>query len=515
MSRHESDLGLDEGRCRRRNRLASLRDHADSTPLALSLGLPAVQASDGRTVGARGVIYSTEESALQAINARREGLAPLTPQDVHLVTMEAGHTDRGDGPAAGWHLYLGKSTIKNVAEAGRGRGISLMNSHRLGSMSTPTELPYGRIYNGRWEKLFSEDPSRPAYYRAILQGYMLRGIRPNGDQGPSTDDLARMIHGGTLTDVSLGLAGGDAICDVCGKALSGDDPSKEPECPHIPGTTLNMSRKEIMAQANRGVSKGVATFTLHDAHPGEVSAVYRGALPGAGFRQATALARAGRLSELSAKRALDAYAGVALSSDFAPRRRSMSVKDVLARYFRQAQDADGPDEIDDLADAAAKKLRTELAAGDTEPARVVLRGQAVKEDDSKDEEIKALKERVAAQEKEFALQDEAEGKKFGIDLVTKHGLQPTELQSGASKLLATLRADDRTHPLSFRRADLLQAVMEGLPVKDMKGDRVSGADLADLLSKGHKLKGGSAPAEKAPQPDDLADLFFQVGRNGL
>jgi hypothetical protein len=118
------------------------------------------------------------------------------------------------------------------------------------------------------------------------------------------------IDAGTIFDVSVGLFGGDHICDVCGEDLDEYDydyEAHEYACPHVPMTTHAMTDDEIAAQTERGVPDGTASYTLVDAHCGETSAVYDGAVPGAGFRKFLRLNRAQKLSPDVAAQARHAY----------------------------------------------------------------------------------------------------------------------------------------------------------------------------------------------------------------
>jgi hypothetical protein len=300
--------------CRERNRLAArkgvdaapVRLYADRPPPALLAGAPgsADAEAKARLVSARGKLPATDAEALDRINAKLEGGKPLRLDQVHLVYLEAANTNFvGDR-----HLFLGVSTLKNFAAEAEA-GFAFMNSHRTGGLSAPSELPYGRTFAGRFETYEQPDGSR--FSRSLVGVYMLRGQRPNGAAGPSTDDFHAGIQAGTIFDVSMGFHGGDAVCDVCGGDLSGD-------CPHVPGTTLAMTADQVSAQESRGVPGGAASYTIEDSHAREVSAVYDGAVPGAGFKKALHLSRAGRLPAAALDQARRAYAPLARAGDFAP-----------------------------------------------------------------------------------------------------------------------------------------------------------------------------------------------------
>jgi DNA-binding protein H-NS len=304
--------GLDPEKCKRRNRLAA-RDGFNALPVRF-LSATETQEDTYRVVQAKGSLPRSDSEALRRINALRLGDRILTLNDIHIHYAEAGNSNY----VAKYSMHLGDSTLRNIATKAED-GIAFMNSHRTGGMSEPTELPYGRTFAGRYEKL--KDESGNMHSRLILGFYMNRGDRPNGDNGPSTDELSRGINNGTIFDVSLGLGrAGEKICDVCGEDMDEwDEEDDDSLCPHIPGTTYKMSEEQIAAQEERGIPGGVCSFTLENGTAGEFSAVFDGALPGAGFRRALSLARHGSLDDRTLAEARIAFAGVMKDSDFAPR----------------------------------------------------------------------------------------------------------------------------------------------------------------------------------------------------
>lgn len=256
-------LPLDLSKCQQRNRLAARLDGLDG---ALLNFLPepeeALARGDGR-------LPKSESEALTWINRHRTGGESLTAEDVWIHYLEAASTrfvpDR--------YLFLAESTLRNIA-AEAAAGVAFMNSHRSGGLSHPGELPFGRTFAGRYDS----DGER-----AVLGIFMLRGAEPNGNGGPSTDDLHAGIDAGTIFDVSVGLYGGERICDVCGLDISGYSEAGEGACPHVPGTSYSMNEDDVKRQKKRGVPDGKCSYSLLGAHLGEVSAVYDGAVPGAGF----------------------------------------------------------------------------------------------------------------------------------------------------------------------------------------------------------------------------------------
>ena len=284
--------GFNSAKCEQRNRIAAARFGVDAVPLKFRGANASKISGDGFTVlKSAGTFPQTTEDALALINSKLpDGAAPLEASDIYLQFPEAANSNFvGDRS-----MYLAESTLRNIATGGED-GVSFMNAHRTGGLSTPSELPFGQTFSGIYEEGFDADGL--AARRAILGVYLLRGVKPNGDGGPSTDDLDTGFRAGTVKDVSVGLHDGEAICDICGHGLNAT--AKDDEgytiylCPHVPGTHRAMRPEEIEAQKQRDArnSKGVATYSLHDSTLGEVSAVYDGAVPGAGIRKVMSLSR--------------------------------------------------------------------------------------------------------------------------------------------------------------------------------------------------------------------------------
>jgi hypothetical protein len=297
---------FDKEACRRRNRIAALRDNVNAAPIKLygSTFAPDSEETTSTLIYARGTLPKTEHAALARINALRPPDAkPLEAEDVWIHYAQAAN----DNFVADRHMFLGSKTLKNIA-ADAATGVAFMNSHRTGSLSHPSELPFGKTFAGRYEQHKSEDGGKPREH-SWLGMYMLRGVHPNGAAAPSTDDLHLMIDAGTVPDVSVGLFGGENFCDVCGNELEG------PDCTHAPGTHRNMNDENKEAQKARGVCAATATFTYDDAHMTEVSAVYDGAVPGAGFRKLMRLSKQRQLSTQELVQARTAYASLLSKGD--------------------------------------------------------------------------------------------------------------------------------------------------------------------------------------------------------
>ncbi len=372
---------FDGDRCRRRARIAAVRDGVDATHVHFFRGNSAYWEAGSRQahgVARTGVMPTTPESAVELINA---SLAPVSGGELSLDDIYIHYVEAANSRFIGDRfMFLDASTLKNIANAAAS-GFAFMNSHRTGGLSAPSELPFGRTFAGRYEEF--GDPAGATFGRTVVGLYMLKGVHPNGNAGPSTDDLHRSIEAGTLSDVSMGLVGGLRVCDVCGVDLAERDPDTGGfRCPHAPGTHRELGPEHVEAQTARGVRGGRASYTLVDAMPQEVSAVYKGAVPGAGFRKALALSWVGGLKESEAGEARESYAELLESDDrtFGPKGRAALFggnMDIL-RAFRFWQAAGEPAEInfESLAAAPAESpagpFRT-VAIEDPEKVQLRLR----------------------------------------------------------------------------------------------------------------------------------------------
>lgn len=280
-------LGLDKELCERRNRVVARREDVEGVPVRFL-----AKGEDFRSTGESfGQMPNTTDHALEVINAKLpEGATELTADDVYIHFIEAANSNFiGDR-----FMFLGESTLRNIA-TDAASGFAFMNSHRTGSLSQPSELPFGKTFAGQFQS--GVDADGQPQQRAIVGMYMLRGIKPNGEAGPTTDDLHKMILGGQVADVSVGLQGGNALCDVCGVNL------REKECAHAPGTRRGMTEDDLAKQMRRKVPDGKCSYTLEDARCGEVSAVFDGAVPGAGVKKVMSLRKKGKLNHREWKEA--------------------------------------------------------------------------------------------------------------------------------------------------------------------------------------------------------------------
>lgn len=274
---------LDKQKCAQRSRIAARRDNVNAYSFA--------------------VIDLGRHPHLSTVKERAEAeLAEQFPEGVYTHYMEAAN----DNFIPDRFMFLHSSTLKNAAEDAQ-NGIAFMNSHRTGGLSHPAELPMGHSFLGHYAAQDNGD-GRISHH-TIMGIYMQPGLFPMGQNGPSTDDLHAMIEGKTVRDVSVGLYGGFQQCDVCGEDIFSIDPDTGSYvCKHYPGTTYAMTTQEQRAQEARGVAGGVASYSLVNARCGEVSSVYDGAVPGAGFMKVQNLLRSSALSSDTLHQLQRAYA---------------------------------------------------------------------------------------------------------------------------------------------------------------------------------------------------------------
>lgn len=278
--------GFNHDKCAQRNRVAGGRFGIDTAPLEFKTQTELNK--DFLALKQVGKLPETPQDALKAINASLpEGATELQPEDVYIHFLEAANSNFIDDRFA----FLHESTLRNIAKDAK-KGIAFMNSHRTGGMSSPTELPFGQTFAGMYEQ--GLDGKGNPMQRTTVAVFMRRGIQPNGANGPSTDDLHVMVESGSLKDVSVGLRGGEVVCDVCGHEYGDYE-----KCQHYAGTTEGMTADEIDSQKQRSADnkKGVATYSWVNASFGEISAVYDGAIRGAGVQKVMNFARTHDLSK--------------------------------------------------------------------------------------------------------------------------------------------------------------------------------------------------------------------------
>lgn len=291
MSKPATIPGLDPALCAHRNAIMSLRgkEAAHIRLFGSCERFFARETPAGFLIDSWGELPKDREASLARVHAMQPpGAEPLGDEEVFLHFCESANSrfvsDR--------FMFLGSGTLLNIAKAGE-VGVAFMNMHRSGDFSTPGELPYGRTFAGRYEQYLQEDGT--LFERAIQGVYMLSGMKPAGDSGPDSDTIHRLIQAGIVSDVSVGLARGPEgwrRCDVCQNNYD-----RGGECGHYAGSLYNMSPEDQERQKARGVLGGQATYTIEDWEQSEVSAVYDGAVPGAGFAKAYQALEAGSVPE--------------------------------------------------------------------------------------------------------------------------------------------------------------------------------------------------------------------------
>jgi hypothetical protein len=194
-----------------------------------------------------------------------------------------------NGRMDSYYTHMLPSSLKNYA-ADCEAGIPFMNNHRTGGglfAPKPTELPMGRSIGGRFHA-----GQRTGEPRTEAVFYTMRGLKLGE---VNTDDFIRGVETGIVRDVSIGFMGGNYVCDVCG-----EDMLRSEKCEHFPGMEYEKTegKKKTRVKATAGVD---------DAHCGEVSAVFRGATPGAMILKATRMAEAGLFSRSQAAFVSDRY----------------------------------------------------------------------------------------------------------------------------------------------------------------------------------------------------------------
>lgn len=172
------------------------------------------------------------------INARAQ--AQLSPEDVYVFEARVSTDALND-----YFCRMAPSSLANFVEDGR-IGNPLMAGHDY------RRLNFGRSYDSRLERSGELES-------VVFRDYMLRG---SDLSGVHTDEVARNIEAGILTDISItyGGCGCRFVCGLCGLDLLSAD------CPHVPGLKY----------------EGAQAFAwVEDAHSLEHSIVFSGADPGA------------------------------------------------------------------------------------------------------------------------------------------------------------------------------------------------------------------------------------------
>lgn len=414
--------GLSTEKCEQRRRIIAQREEAEGAAIRFLANASDMEWEASETAG---ILPDDIDSALRLINQKLpEGSAALSADDVYIHYIEAASNNFiGDR-----YAFLSESTLRNIAEDATA-GFAFMNSHRTGSLSTPSELPFGKTFAGQYRA--GMDGQGRERKCAVVGVYMMRNVKPNGDSGPSTDDMHAMILGGQVADVSVGLNRGDAVCDVCASPLS--------DCSHYPGTRRAMTDDQIEAQQSRGVPGGRASYTIDNARCGEVSAVYDGAVPGAGVKKVMLGKRAGKLNHREWKEARQSFGS--LLGDFSMDEEifaqlAEAVKSgVQSALNQQAEEAEqkasaprspalsiGVETMSEERQSAAQPAATEVA--DNSAALTALEAKLKAEFEAKllaveADKAKAEQEAKLASERIAKLEAAAQREKFALEVAGK------------------------------------------------------------------------------------------------
>lgn len=220
----------------------------------------------GLVLDSLGTIPASDSAKLALVNAKTA--QPLSLESVYLYTVEALSNvylpDR--------YAFLGSGTIKNAARDADA-GIAFLTGHRWDL------LPLGRTFAGEYKQ--AVDNAGKIRERTLMGVYLPRGYKPNGASEPSTDDIEQGVKAGVIFDVSVGFTPSPEslmLCNVCNQSYYGSS------CSHYRGSNSGMTLDEqIYARDVLGVPGGVCTVTYENYRVNEVSAVYDGAVAGAGF----------------------------------------------------------------------------------------------------------------------------------------------------------------------------------------------------------------------------------------
>lgn len=158
------------------------------------------------------------------------------------------------------------STLKNYADDATA-GVAFQDSHQYAGM----RLTLGRSVRGKYTQARADNPARTVvdfFTQPTLNDLM--------------GEFVQRIRSGLAADVSVGYSGGTMECSICGKEMYSwwQYYSRDVEpCWHIPGVEYDLVDKAGKPTGERAVAEG----HIEDGHLSEVSTVFDGATPNAGF----------------------------------------------------------------------------------------------------------------------------------------------------------------------------------------------------------------------------------------
>lgn len=268
------------------------------------------------------------------------------------------------------HMLL--SSLQNYARDAAA-GVGFLPSHDHG------HLPIGGSLTGELSTDGDVAAVRADFY--TLSRMVIQSV--------NTDDLIDSIRGGLSRYLSVGFYGGRMICDICGQDYW------RGRCPHIAGFTYEEEQDGAVRQI-------LATVGIDGAHLAEVSAVYKGATPGAMIEKVYELASQGELSEDDVRQAQIVY-----RLDKATTERMLALPAVQKRYA--GVDIRKPGKEHKMQEEDIKRIRAVLArAGMTESGDLAA-------------DIEALGERLATVTARVAELEPraADGDQYRNDLVAE------------------------------------------------------------------------------------------------
>ncbi len=184
----------------------------------------------------------------------------------------------------GYFTRMAPDTITNFVNGAR-EGVSFQDSHET------RELGLGRT-------LYAEKEEVGDLVRGFADIFTLPGL-------PDLDEFIYRYRAGIAKDVSVGFSGGQFMCSICNQSIW------DWRCPHCPGIEYDVeevnAKGEVISKSRQLAFAWVRGATLN-----EISAVYKGATPGAAILKAQREAAGGRMTPDVASLLENRYRGLNL-----------------------------------------------------------------------------------------------------------------------------------------------------------------------------------------------------------
>jgi hypothetical protein len=180
----------------------------------------------------------------------------LAQDDAWVIDVEAAKS----GVQTAYFSSLSKKSIENFSKNTNARARN-RNAKAIGyylNHDTVSRLPMGVLFDGKT----AEDGDQLAFQHKVF----LPANFSTGDV--NTDDYVRSVEYSMSEDVSVGFLSKKFICDICNNDIRSE------KCRHWPGMRYNVGTEDEPRYV-------VCTYTVDDAKLVEVSAAWKGALPGA------------------------------------------------------------------------------------------------------------------------------------------------------------------------------------------------------------------------------------------